>query len=262
MRCVGETEFVNGVAAMTASGGFGEFRACLGIVGLADLSLGAAVGEVLDAHIAASSRFRGIRHAAGWDASSDIRNSHTDPFEGLLLDAKFREGFVELGRRSLSFDGWLYHPQIPQLTDLAQAFPDTTIIFNHFGGPLGVGPYAGQHEEIFATWKEHVAALAECPNVYAKLGGVVMPINGFGFHKRDLPATSDEIVAATGRYHHHAIDCFGPERCMFESNFPVDKQSCSYHVLYNAFKKMVADRSEADKAALFHDTAHRVYRLT
>jgi predicted TIM-barrel fold metal-dependent hydrolase len=261
MRCVGETEFVNGVAAMTASGGFGEFRACLGIVGLADLSLGTAVGEVLDAHIAASSRFRGIRHAAGWDASSDIRNSHTDPSEGLLLDTKFRQGFVELAKRSLSFDAWLYHPQIPQLTDLARAFPDTTIIFNHFGGPLGVGPYADRQDEIFATWQEHVAALAECPNVCAKLGGVVMPINGFGFHKRDLPATSDEIVAATARYHHHAIDCFGPERCMFESNFPVDKQSCSYHVIYNAFKKMVADRSETDKAALFHDTAHRVYRL-
>ncbi len=262
MRCVGETEFVNGVAAMTASGGYGEFRACLGIVSLADLTLGTKVGEVLDAHMAASSRFRGIRHAAGWDASDDIRNSHTDPCEELLLDGKFREGFAELGKRSLSFDAWLYHPQIPELTDLARAFPDTTIIFNHFGGPLGIGPYAGQREEIFSRWQENVAALAECPNVYAKLGGLVMPINGFEFHKRDLPASSDEIVAATGRYYRHAIECFGPERCMFESNFPVDKQSCSYHVLYNAFKKMVADASEADKAALFHDTAHHAYRLT
>jgi len=262
MRCVGETEFVNGVAAMTASGGYGEFRACLGIVSLADLTLGTKVGEVLDAHMAASSRFRGIRHAAGWDPSDDIRNSHTDPCEELLLDGKFREGFAELGKRSLSFDAWLYHPQIPELTDLARAFPDTTIIFNHFGGPLGIGPYAGQREEIFSRWQENVAALAECPNVYAKLGGLVMPINGFEFHKRDLPASSDEIVAATGRYYRHAIECFGPERCMFESNFPVDKQSCSYHVLYNAFKKMVADASEADKAALFHDTAHHAYRLT
>lgn len=262
MRCVGETEFVNGVAAMTASGGYGEFRACLGIVSLADLTLGTKVGEVLDAHMAASSRFRGIRHAAGWDASDDIRNSHTDPCEELLLDGKFREGFAELGKRSLSFDAWLYHPQIPELTDLARAFPDTTIIFNHFGGPLGIGPYAGQREEIFSRWQENVAALAECPNVYAKLGGLVMPINGFEFHKRDLPASSDEIVVATGRYYRHAIECFGPERCMFESNFPVDKQSCSYHVLYNAFKKMVADASEADKAALFHDTAHHAYRLT
>jgi predicted TIM-barrel fold metal-dependent hydrolase len=261
LRPVGETEFVNGVAAMTASGGYGEFRACLGIVGLADLTLGAQAGAVLDAHMAASSRFRGIRHAAGWDASDDIRNSHTDPAQGLLLDPKFREGFAELGKRGLSFDAWLYHPQIPELTDLARAFPDTTIIFNHFGGPLGIGPYAGRREEIFAAWQDDVAALAECPNVYAKLGGLVMPINGFDFHRRDLPASSDEIVAATGRYHRHAIECFGAERCMFESNFPVDKASCSYHVLYNAFKKMVADASETEKAALFHDTAHKAYRL-
>jgi predicted TIM-barrel fold metal-dependent hydrolase len=261
LRPVGETEFVNGVAAMTASGEYGEIRACLGIVGLADLTLGAAAGEVLDAHIAASSRFRGIRHAAGWDASPDVRNSHTNPPERLLLDETFREGFAELGRRGLSFDAWLYHPQIPDLTDLARAFPDTTIIFNHFGGPLGIGPYAGQREEIFATWQHDVVALAACPNVYAKLGGLVMPINGFDFHKRELPASSDEIVAATGRYYRHAIECFGPERCMFESNFPVDKASCSYHVLWNAFKKMVADASDAEKAALFHDTAHRAYRL-
>ena len=261
LRAVGETEFVNGVAAMTASGEYGEFRACLGIVGLADLTLGSAVGEVLEAHAAASSRFRGIRHAAGWDASDEIRNSHTNPTEDLLLDGTFREGFAELGRRGLSFDAWLYHPQIPQLTDLARAYPDTTIIFNHFGGPLGVGPYEGKGEEIFSAWQQAVAELAECRNVYAKLGGLVMPINGFGFHKRDLPASSDEIVTATSRYYRHAIECFGPERCMFESNFPVDKQSCSYHVLYNAFKKMVADASEADKAALFHDTAHHAYRL-
>jgi len=261
MRPVGETEFVNGIAAMTASGEYGALRACLGIVGLADLSLGSAVGEVLDAHMAASSRFRGIRHAAGWDASPDIRNSHTNPPQGLLLDATFRKGFAELGRRGLSFDAWLYHPQIGELTDLARAFPDTTIVFDHFGGPLGIGPYAGKREEIFAAWRDDVAALARCPNVYAKLGGLVMPINGFDFHKRERPATSDEIVAATGRYHSHAIDCFGPERCMFESNFPVDKASCSYHVLWNAFKKMVAGASESDKAALFHDSAYRAYRL-
>jgi L-fuconolactonase len=262
LRAVGETEFVNGVAAMTASGGYGDFRACLGIVGLADLTLGAQAGAVLDAHMTASGRFRGIRHAAGWDASNDIRNSHTDPTEGLLLDARFREGFAELGKRGLSFDAWLYHPQIPELTDLARAFPETTIIFNHFGGPLGIGPYAGKREEIFATWQQDVATLAQCPNVYAKLGGLVMPINGFDFHRRDLPASSDEIVTATGRYYRHAIECFGAERCMFESNFPVDKASCSYHVLYNAFKKMVADASATEKAWLFHDSAHQAYRLT
>ncbi len=258
---VGETEFVNGVAAMSASGQYGATRACAGIVSFADLTLGSAVAEVLDAHRAASGRFRGIRHAAGWDASSEIRNSHTNPAAGLLADASFRQGFAELAKRGLSFDAWLYHTQIPELTDLARTFGDTTIIFDHFGGPLGIGPYAGQRDAIFQQWCRDVSALAECPNVVAKLGGLVMPINGLGFHKREKPATSDEIVAATGDYYRHAIDCFGAERCMFESNFPVDKQSCSYPVLWNAFKKLVADASESEKSALFHDTAVHAYRL-
>jgi predicted TIM-barrel fold metal-dependent hydrolase len=261
LKPVGETEFVNGVAAMSASGRYGATRACLGIVSFADLTLGAAVGEVLDAHRAVSDRFKGIRHAAGWDASNGVRNSHTDPFEHLLLDRTFREGFSELGRRGLSFDAWLYHPQIPELTDLARAFPDTTIVFDHFGGPLGIGPYAGRRQEIFTRWAADVRELSRCENVVAKLGGLVMPVNGFGFHKAPLPPTSDQIVAATGDYYQHALDCFGPARCMFESNFPVDKQSCSYPVLWNAFKKLAGGCSESEKADLFHDTAARVYRL-
>jgi predicted TIM-barrel fold metal-dependent hydrolase len=260
-RPVGETEFVNGIAAMTASGGYGEIRACAGIVSFADLNLGRAVGDVLDAHLGASPRFRGIRHAAGWDADHDIRNSHTNPFAHMLADPSFREGYAELGRRGLSFDAWLYHHQIPELIALARAFPDTPIVFDHFGGPLGIGPYQTKREEIFANWRVNIEELARCSNVFAKLGGLVMPINGFDFHKRERPATSDEIVEATGRYYRHAIDCFGVERCMFESNFPVDKQSCSYAILWNAFKKMVADASESEKAALFHDTAMRAYRL-
>ena len=261
MAPVGETEFVNGVAAMSSSGQYGSTRACLGIVSYADLTLGSAVGEVLDAHVAVTPRFKGIRHAAGWDASSDVRNSHTNPIENLLLNPAFREGFAELGRRGLSFDAWLYHPQIGQLTDLARLYPETTIVFDHFGGPLGVGPYAGQRAEIFQQWSKDIDELARFENVVAKLGGLVMPINGFGFHKNDSPATSDEIVAATGDYYRHAIDCFGPSRCMFESNFPVDKQSCSYAVLWNAFKKLTADCSWDEKAAMFHDTAARAYRL-
>ncbi len=261
LRAVGETEFVNGIAAMSASGGYGSTKACLGIVGFADLTLGRAVGEVLDAHMAVTDRFKGIRHAAGWDPDDAVRNSHTDPFEHLLLDATFREGFAELGKRGLSFDAWLYHPQISELTDLARDFPDTTIVFDHFGGPLGIGPYAGRRAEIFDQWAADVRALADCGNVVAKLGGLVMPVNGFGFHKEARPPTSDQIVAATGDYYRHALACFGPERCMFESNFPVDKQSCSYPVLWNAFKKLAAGFSDAEKASLFHDTAARAYRL-
>jgi predicted TIM-barrel fold metal-dependent hydrolase len=261
LKPVGETEFVNGIAAMSASGGYGAMRACKGIVGLADLSLGERVGDVLDAHVAVGARFKGIRHAAGWDASADVRNSHTNPPPGLLLDKTFRAGFRELGRRGLSFDAWLYHPQIPELTDLARAFPETTIILDHFGGPLGIGPYEGKRDEIFAQWKRSIAELSKCQNVVAKLGGLAMPINGFNFHRRERPATSDELVAAGGEYYRHAIDCFGPKRCMFESNFPVDKASCSYRTLWNAFKKIAAGASDSEKAALFHDTASRVYRL-
>lgn len=261
MRPVGETEFVNGIAAMSASGQYGSTRACAGIVSFADLNLGAGVGEVLDAHMSITGRFKGIRHAAGWDASDDVRNSHTSPFDGMLGDARFREGFAELGKRSLSFDAWLYHPQISELTELARAFPDTVIVLDHLGGPLGIGPYDGRREEILRDWRSDIEELARCENVVAKLGGMVMPINGFGFHKRERPASSDEIVAATGDYYRHMLDSFGAERCMFESNFPVDKQSCSYRVLWNAFKKLVADASAAEKAALFHDTAARAYRL-
>jgi predicted TIM-barrel fold metal-dependent hydrolase len=262
MRPVGETEFVNGVAAMSASGRYGATRVAAGIVSFADLTLAERVSAVLDAHIAASPRFRGIRHAAGWDASDQVRNSHTNPPPGLLGDARFRRGFAELGRRGLTFDAWLYHPQIPELTKLAKAFPGTTIILDHFGGPLGVGPYEGKRAETFEYWKGAIRELAWCPNVVAKLGGLVMPINGFGFHRRERPATSEELVQATRDWYLHAIDCFAPSRCMFESNFPVDKASCSYHVLWNAFKRLAARFSPADKAALFHDTAARVYRLS
>ena len=261
MRPVGETEFVNGIAAMSASGGYGDGRMCASIVSFADLALGAAAGEVLDAHMAASPRFCGIRHASAWDAHDSIRNAHTNPKGGLLGDSKFREGFAELGKRSLTFDAWLYHTNIPELTALAKAFPKQPIVLDHFGGPLGIGPYAGKRGEIYETWKVDVAGLAACPNVVAKLGGLVMPLNGFAFHKRAVPPSSDEVASATRDYHLHMIDCFGPSRCMFESNFPVDKQSCSYQVLWNAFKKIAAGFSPAEKAALFHDTATRFYRV-
>jgi L-fuconolactonase len=261
LKPVGETDFVHGVAAMSASGNYGNTRVCASIVGLADLSLGAAVGEVLDAHIAASSRFVGIRHATGWDPDDGVRNSHTHPGPNLLLDKTFRQGLGELGKRGLSFDAWAYHPQISEITDLARAFPDQTIIFDHFGGPLGIGPYAGQRAEVFEHWRGAVTELARCENVVAKLGGLVMPINGFDFHKAARPATSEELVAATAPYYEHMIEHFTPARCMFESNFPVDKASCSYAVLWNSFKRIAQGCSAEEKAALFHDTATRIYRV-
>ncbi|WP_343394783.1 amidohydrolase family protein [Candidatus Amarobacter glycogenicus] len=228
-----------------------------GIIGFADLALGDAVAPILTAHIDASAnRFRGIRHAAGWHASADIRNSHTNPPESLLMDAKFREGYAHLGRLGLTFEAWLYHPQIPELTDLARAFPETPIVLDHFGGPLGIGPFAGKQKEVFDEWKPAIDDLAKCPNVVAKLGGLNMPLNGFGWDKRPAPPTSQELVDATRHYYEYTIDRFGPERCMFESNFPVDKVSVSYAVLWNAFKRIAAGFREEEKDAMFYGRQH------
>ena len=262
LRMVGETEFVNGIAAMSASGQYGPTRIAAGIVGRADLALGDAVSEILEAHIVAGcGRFRGIRHAASWDTHDDIRNAHTDPPQGLLGDATFRQGFARLAPLNLSFEGWLYHTQISELADLARAFPETTIILNHFGGPLGIGPYAGKRDEIMVQWRKDIAELATCENVVAKLGGINMKVNGFGWHDGEAPPTSEVLAEATRPYYDHCIEHFGPGRCLFESNFPVDKVSCSYTVLWNAFKRIAADFSADEKTKLFHDTAARVYRV-
>ncbi|MFT4798625.1 MAG: putative TIM-barrel fold metal-dependent hydrolase [Candidatus Azotimanducaceae bacterium] len=260
MAPVGETEFVQGIAAMSASGGYGDAQIAAAIVGFADLTLGDDVRPVLEAHIAASpNRFSGIRHATSWHQDREIRNAHTRPTEKLSETEAFRRGFAVLADMGQTFDVWCFHDQISEVASLALAFPDTTIVLDHFGGPLGVGPYRNKRDEVFADWQKNIDSLAKLDNVHFKLGGINMKINGFDWHKRDLPPTSDELVAATGAYYDHCIDIFGAHRCMFESNFPVDKESCSYHVLYNAFKKISRNCSSEDIGQLFHDTAVRVY---
>jgi L-fuconolactonase len=262
LRPVGETEFVNGIAAMSASGLYGKTQIAAGIIGTAQLRLGDAVGAVLDAQIAAGGgRFRGIRLGAAWDPNDSVPSHRTKPGQGLLLRDDFRAGFAQLAPRQLTFEAWLYHHQIPDVTSLARAFPGTTIILNHFGGPLGIGPYAGRADEIYAEWRKSISELATCPNVVAKLGGINMEINGFGWHERSRPPSSQELADATRRYYEFTIEKFGVDRCMFESNFPVDKASCSYTVLWNSFKRLTARYSAPEKAKLFHDTAARVYRL-
>lgn len=261
-RAVGETEFVNGVAAMSESGLYGPCRIAAGVVGAADLDLGAAVGDVLDAHLTAGGgRFRGIRCQGNWDGSDAIKAGRDVTGPDRFAGARFREGFAQLAPRQLSFEAWCYHPQIPQVTALAQAFPDTAIVLNHFGGPLGVGPYRGRADEIHDAWRKDLGELARCENVVAKLGGLNMELNGFGWHERDRPPTSTELMEATRRYYEFAIERFGPERCMFESNFPVDMVTCSYNVLWNSFKRLTAGYSDAEKRQLYRDTAARVYRL-
>ena len=262
LKVIGETEFVQGIAAKSASGGYGDRHIAAGIVGSADLRLGDKVAPVLEAHIAASpQRFRGIRHRAAWADRSVLPNLPADAPRNILLDSDFRKGYAHLRTYGLSFEGWLYHTHISDLTDLAKTFPDTTIIFNHLGGPIGVGSFAGRRDEVFQAWKPDVAKLAECPNVVAKVGGIQMVVNGYGWHEREKPPTSDELLAANKDWYNYIIDQFGPDRCMFESNFPVDKLSCSYTVLWNQFKKLTSGFSEDERAAMFHDTAMRTYRL-
>ncbi len=259
---VGETEFVKGIAAMSDSGIYGETRIAAGIVGTVDLKIGDQSADVLDAHIeAAGGRFRGIRLGALWHRDAAIRNHRTNPPEHLLLRDDFRQGFKHLAARQMTFEAWLCHEQISDVTDLARAFPDTTIILDHFGGPLGIGTYAGRQDDVFETWKVRINELATCSNVMAKLGGLNMDVNGYGWQDRPQPPTGQELTDATRRYFDHMIEKFGVDRCMFESNFPVDKLSCSYTSLWNSFKIMTMNFSKDERAALFHDTATRVYRL-
>lgn len=263
LRCVGETEFVNGVAAMTASGLYGDVRACAGIVGHADCRLGDALEDVLRSHIAAGhGRFRGIRQSCSYDADPTVLGPLAGRVpEGLYRDPKFREGFKHLARLGLSFDSWLLEPQLPELIDLARAFPDTTIVVDHVGTPLGIGAYRGRLEERFAIWRTNIKTLATCENVAVKLGGLAMPFAGFAWSYTNRPATSAELANAWKPYIETCIEAFGPDRAMFESNFPVDRYSCEYDVLWNALKRCAAGCTASEKATLFKDTAERVYRL-
>jgi predicted TIM-barrel fold metal-dependent hydrolase len=263
LRPVGETEFVNGVAAMSASGGFGPTQVCAGIVGFADMRLGARVREVLEAHIrAGGGRFRGIRHTTAWDADSTIVNPSNVAPPGLLFDASFREGLATLASMDLSFDAWLYHPQIDELTRLAQALPDTRIVLNHVGGPLGAGVYIGHEAEVFERWSISIRNLAaSCPNVHVKLGGLGMRINALGFEGQRQPPSTEALADRLRPFFETCIEAFGAERCMFESNFPVDKGAYPYAAYWNACKLLTRGASAADRAALFKDTAARFYQL-
>lgn len=260
-RPVGETEFVTGIAAMSASGLYGPIRVAAGIVGFADLTLGERVQEVLEAHMRASGgRFRGIRHAAAWDASPVIGNSRVDG-PHLLQQADFRAGLARLTALGLSLDAWVFHPQLADLVDLARAFPSTTIIVGHVGGVLGYGPYTDKQAEVFAAWKPRIAELAACPNVFMKLGGMMMRLAAFDYGKEPLPPTSAQLADCWRPYMETCIELFGADRCMFESNFPVEKMGTGFAVLYNAFKRIAAGTSAEEKLALFSGTARRAYRL-
>jgi predicted TIM-barrel fold metal-dependent hydrolase len=259
LRPVGETEFLDKVAYQVGADPVIKTRVAAAIVAHTNLTLGDNAAAVLEAHRAASpGRFRGIRHSTIWDASGALRS---DAPPGLLGDSQFRRGFARLGKLNLSFDAWLYYPQLPELVDLARAFPQVTIILDHIGAPLGVGPYAGKRDEVFRAWSRGIAALASCPNVFVKLGGVGSLRSGYDWHERAVKPSSVELAAALRPYFEWCIDKLGADRCMFESNFPVEKLSTSYVNLWNSFKRITENYSAGERAALFHDTAARVYRI-
>lgn len=262
MRAVGETEFVNGVAAVSASGLYGQARACAGIVAHADLTLGEGVAAVLAAHRAAApERLRGIRHSVAWDADPSVLGFLQAPRPGLLADPAFRAGLGQAAAAGLSYDVWLLAPQLPELVAMAKALPQLTIVCDHVGTPLGIGTHAGRRDAGFAAWAGAVRVLAACPNVVMKLGGLAMAFGGFDSFMADPMATAETLAAEWRPWIETCIDAFGPDRCMFESNFPVDRGTCDYATLWNAFKLIADGASAAEKTALFSGTAARVYRL-
>jgi L-fuconolactonase len=260
-KTVGEVEFVNGVAAQGASGLYGDYRPCHAIIGHADLSLGDAVREVLEALQAASPRFRGIRHQGAWDADAEVLGAPFHAPEGLYRDARFRAGFKHLAKDGLTFDAWVLEPQIGDVTDLAKAFPDQPIILDHCGTPLNIASYRGKLHENFDRWRKSIHTLAECENVSVKLGGLAMAFCGM---PEDGPAKghgSEHLAALWRPYIETCIEAFGPNRAMFESNYPVDRWGASYDTLWNAFKRVSQSHTDAEKQALFAGTAAKVYGI-
>ncbi len=262
MRPVGETEFVVGQAAMSASGAYGPTRVAAGIVGFADLTLGDGVERGLEAHVAAGGgRFRGVRHAGGWDASDVIGNSHAITAPHLFQRSDFRAGLRRLTALGLSFDAWVFHPQLQDVIDLARAVPDANMIMGHCGGPLGYGPYTGKRDEVFKAWKASMTELARCPNVSLKLGGMMMRLAAYDYLNLPAPPSSAQLADFWRPYIATGIELFGADRCLFESNFPVDKMGIGYAALWNAFKRITAGASADEKRAMYSGTARRVYRL-
>ena len=262
MKPVGETEFVAGIAAMSDSGGHGATRVAAGIVGHADLTAGDWVTPVLEAHIrAGGGRFRGVRHSAGHDPDPVIGNSAPDIQPGLYLRDDFRAGMKRLSGLGLSLDAWGFHPQIPDVTDLARAFPYATIVLGHCGGPLGYGRHAGRRDEVFADWRKSITELAKCGNVTVKLGGMMMRLAAYDYGSLDAPPSSAQLADHWRPYVETCLDLFGANRCVVESNFPVEKMGIGYAALFNALKRLASGASAEEKAAIFAGTARRVYRL-
>lgn len=259
LKPVGETERTVKAAATAKQAGGAQIG---GIVSHANMALGKRAGDVLDAHLeAGAGLFRGIRHATAFADDPAVSRTHFNPTPGMLLSADFQDGVRELAKRDLTFDAWVYHEQLGEVAAIARAVPECTIVLDHIGGPLGIGGYAERPDEVDEQWRKGLAEVATCPNVTVKLGGIGMPRFGGAFELRSTAPSSDDLVARWGEPFDYIIEKFGVDRCMFESNFPVDRQSTNYVTLWNAFKKIAAGASDAEKAALFEKTARRVYKV-
>ena len=258
-QSLGETEFVRGQAAMSAGGDFGSARACDVMFGNVDLTLGGAVEPLLEQHIDISGgRFRGVRLSSGWHADDRIHNVAPQPH--LLLDPQVMEAAGVIKRLGLSLDCWLYHPQLDEVAQLADAYPELSIILNHVGSPILGGPYRGKTDAVFKDWKAAIVRLSKRDNVFVKLGALPIRMPSFD-GDRTLPPGSEEVARAWQPWMETCIEAFGPERSMYESNFPVQKRWCSYQVCWNAFKRISAGASATEKSQLFSGTAARVYRI-
>ena len=262
LKAVGEVEFVRGIAAQAQSGYYGSTHVAAGIVGGADLMLGDAVAPVLDAmQDAGNHLFKGVRTPVAAHADPSIRSNPVPTREGLMRTPAFIAGAKQLAQRGLVLDLWVYQTQLDDVVHLAQTLPTLRIVVNHAGGPLGIGTYQEHPERHFADWRRALSQLAACPNIFIKIGGFGMPIMGFDWTSASTPPTSLALASRIEPYVAACIELFGYQRCMFESNFPVDKGSFSYSVLWNAYMRVTQEWTETDRQQVFHDTACHVYQL-
>lgn len=262
LRCVGETEFFVGMAAMSESGMYTRARGAAAIVPFADFTLGERVRPVLEAHIAAGNgRVKGIRHASKWDADPVVRGTYGPGRGGLYREPAFHQGLKVATSLGLSLDASVYHPQIPDVTALARAQPDANIILIHSGSPVGHGSYAGRDQEIHRDWLRSMRELAQCPNVTVKMGGLLLCLRNFDFASAERPPTSEELARLWGPYVEGCLELFGPQRCMVSSNFPVEKAGFSYGTVWNMYQRLTAGYSPDEKAAIFAGNAKRIYRF-
>ena len=260
MKPVGEVEYVQTIADASAAGSHGPTKAAAAIIGHADLKLGEGVLPVLEAmQVASPNRFRGVRHSVGWDESPELANRE---IKGALGTEEYRSGAKVLADKGLILENSLYFHQASELVDFANGLPELNIVLNHVGGLVRVGPYANRDNEVLPAWRKGIEEMAKCPNIVLKLGGVGQTRFAYGWDQLEKPIGSEELAGELGAIMEHCIQQFGPGRCMFESNYPVDKISYSYNVLWNAFKRLSKGYSATERAAMFHDTAARVYSIT